>query len=220
MSAHANLAPLAETLADFAGRHRGATILVCGCGPSLKDLPVRPGCISIGVNDVGRPFDPDYLVVVNPPAHFRPERRQAITDSRARAVFTQYPEWRLQHAPRVPHCAGVPMAAWIPEPEPAALHTELALCCAMPCNPHGRRAHGPDRAAPFCRGENPCSARKNSLRTLRSCPPPPLGDFPDRFLVCRGALRRGRSARRRPERRIPVLSGDRRIGSYEKQTIS
>ncbi len=106
MSAQAHLAPLAETLADFAGRHRGATILVCGCGPSLKDLPVRPGCISIGVNDVGRHFDPDYLVVVNPPAQFRPDRRQAITDSRARAVFTQYRDWRPQHALRVPIALG------------------------------------------------------------------------------------------------------------------
>jgi hypothetical protein len=44
MSVQANLAPRSETLADFAGRHRGATNLVCGCGPSLKDLPVRSGC--------------------------------------------------------------------------------------------------------------------------------------------------------------------------------
>jgi hypothetical protein len=81
--------------------------VVCGCGPSLKDFPKRPACITIGVNDVGRHFDPDYLVVVNPPSQFRPDRRGAIKESRARAVFTQYAEWRLQHAPLVPIAFGV-----------------------------------------------------------------------------------------------------------------
>jgi hypothetical protein len=98
--------PHTETFADFAGRHRGETIIVCGCGPSLKNFPIRPACVTIGVNDVGRRFDPDYLVVVNPPAQFPPDRRAAITESRARAVFTQYADWRLQHAPRVPIAFG------------------------------------------------------------------------------------------------------------------
>jgi len=109
VSARAGPVPLAETpepLANFAGRHRGETIVVCGCGPSLNDLPVRPGCITIGVNDVGRRFDPDYLVVVNPPAQFPPERRRPIEESRARAVFTQYSDWRLEHARRVPIALG------------------------------------------------------------------------------------------------------------------
>lgn len=106
MSAQPAPAPLAEALADFSGRHRGATIIVCGCGPSLNELPLPAPCISIGVNDVGRRFDPAYLVVVNPPAQFRPDRRRAIEASRARAVFTQYPDWQLEHAPRVPIVLG------------------------------------------------------------------------------------------------------------------
>ena len=107
MIASARVGLVTETFADFAGRHRGETIVVCGCGPSLKNFPIRPACITIGVNDVGRHFDPDYLVVVNPPSQFRPDRRGAITESRARAVFTQYADWRLQHAPRVPIAFGV-----------------------------------------------------------------------------------------------------------------
>jgi hypothetical protein len=109
VSAEASLAPLAEgleTLAGFSGLHRGATIVVCGCGPSLNDLPLPPASISIGVNDVGRRFDPDYLVVVNPPAQFPPDRRRAIEESRARAVFTQYPDWRLERARRTPIVLG------------------------------------------------------------------------------------------------------------------
>jgi hypothetical protein len=81
-------------------------MVVCGCGPSLNDLPIRPSCLTIGVNDVGRLFDPDYLVVVNPPAQFPPERRRPIEESRARAVFTQYSDWRLEHARRVPIALG------------------------------------------------------------------------------------------------------------------
>ena len=137
VSAQAGPAPLAETqeaLANFAGRHRGETIVVCGCGPSLNDLPVRPTCITIGVNDVGRRFDPDYLVVVNPPAQFPPERRRTIEESRARAVFTQYSDWRLEHARRVPVTFGA--YGGVDFSNPNVLHYTrnspyVALCLAV-----------------------------------------------------------------------------------------
>ena len=106
MNGQPGLASFAQTFADFAGRHRGEAVIVCGCGASLNTLPSRPDCVTIGVNDVGRRFDPDYLVVVNPPAQFPPDRRAAVTESRARAVFTQYADWRLRHAPRVPIALG------------------------------------------------------------------------------------------------------------------
>lgn len=76
-------------LRDYRLRHAGATVLVCGCGPSLLDLPPQPGIVSIGVNDVGRHFDPDYLVVVNPPQQFRGGRFAHVRASRASALFTQ-----------------------------------------------------------------------------------------------------------------------------------
>ena len=67
----------------------GATVIVCGCGPSLREL--RPGedTITIGVNDVGRLFDPTYLVVVNPRAQFKDDRFRYVEHSNARALFTQ-----------------------------------------------------------------------------------------------------------------------------------
>jgi ADP-heptose:LPS heptosyltransferase/SAM-dependent methyltransferase len=107
VSAQISAAPTAaETLPAFAGRHQGATILVCGCGTSLNEITTKPDCITIGVNDVGRRFDPDYLVVVNPPSQLRPDRLRAITESRACAVFSQYAELRPLYAPLIRFALG------------------------------------------------------------------------------------------------------------------
>ena len=80
-------------LSGFAGCHSGATIIVCGCGTSLTaevaEQAARHGWVTIGVNDVGRLFTPDYLVVLNPPRQFRGDRFAHVRDSQARALFTQ-----------------------------------------------------------------------------------------------------------------------------------
>jgi len=77
----------------FAGCHRGATVIVCGCGSSLTaevaEQAARHGWVTIGVNDVGRLFTPDYLVVLNPPRQFRGDRYAHVRQSQARALFTQ-----------------------------------------------------------------------------------------------------------------------------------
>jgi hypothetical protein len=77
------------TLADFHDRHRGETILVCGCGTSVLKLPDPGQWLTIGVNDIGRLFQPTYLVVVNPRGQFKHERFRYVESTRARAVFTQ-----------------------------------------------------------------------------------------------------------------------------------
>lgn len=73
----------------FRQAHEGQTIVVCGCGPSLLELIEPHRFITIGVNDVGRQFDPDYLVVVNPRAQFKHDRFRYVETSNARAIFTQ-----------------------------------------------------------------------------------------------------------------------------------
>lgn len=78
-----------DRLQDFRGRHAGADILVCGCGPSLSSYRPIDGVVTIGVNDVGRLFDPTYLVVVNPRNQFREDRFRHVERSRAQALFTQ-----------------------------------------------------------------------------------------------------------------------------------
>lgn len=77
------------TLTDLRGRHGGETIIVCGCGPSLHELTEPQRFITIGVNDVGRLFDPTYLVVVNPRSQFKADRFRYVEESKAQALFTQ-----------------------------------------------------------------------------------------------------------------------------------
>ena len=80
---------MGSTLAAFQGRHDGESIVVCGCGPSLSDLTAPERFVTIGVNDVGRLFDPNYLVVVNPRTQFKGDRFGHVERSKARALFTQ-----------------------------------------------------------------------------------------------------------------------------------
>lgn len=80
---------MASNLPAFRGRHDGDTIIVCGCGPSLNELADPQRFVTIGVNDVGRLFDPTYLVVVNPPSQFKGDRFGFVVRSRAQALFTQ-----------------------------------------------------------------------------------------------------------------------------------
>jgi hypothetical protein len=78
-----------KALARFKDIHRDLTIVVCGCGHSLSGFRPAPDQITIGVNDVGRLFGPTYLVVVNPPRQFTPDRFRHVASSKARALFTQ-----------------------------------------------------------------------------------------------------------------------------------
>lgn len=78
-----------QHFADWRDRHRGQTVLVCGCGRSLALLDHPQRFVTIGVNDVGRRFTPDYLVVVNERRQFDPARFAYVERSEARAVFTQ-----------------------------------------------------------------------------------------------------------------------------------
>jgi hypothetical protein len=75
--------------ADYRGRHRGETVVVCGCGVSLRQLHRPESFVTIGVNDVGRLFTPDYLIVVNERRQFTPERYAYVQTSQAKAVFSQ-----------------------------------------------------------------------------------------------------------------------------------
>lgn len=87
------------SIRDFADRHPGATVVVCGCGtsltPEVAEQAAQQGWVTIGVNDVGRLFTPDYLVVLNPPRQFRGDRFTHVQQSRAQALFTQLPPTAL-----------------------------------------------------------------------------------------------------------------------------
>src|SRR4029079_15831081 len=76
-------------LASFSGCHQDDTIIVCGCGASLSTLKEPERFVTIGVNDVGRLFDPTYLVGVNSRSQFTGDRFQYVASSRAQHLFTQ-----------------------------------------------------------------------------------------------------------------------------------
>jgi hypothetical protein len=80
---------LPDTLEAFRNYHAGATIIVCGCGQSLNELADPGQYITIGVNDVGRLFQPTYLVVLNGRSQFSGDRFRHVLQSDARAIFTQ-----------------------------------------------------------------------------------------------------------------------------------
>lgn len=85
----ARTGPLPRELRGFQHYHAGETLLVCGCGSSLAEVVAPERFVTIGVNDVGRLFQPDYLVVLNPLQQFQHDRARYVEESRARAVFTQ-----------------------------------------------------------------------------------------------------------------------------------
>jgi glycosyltransferase involved in cell wall biosynthesis len=86
----------ARSLAAFRNAHEGADVVVCGCGQSLRELAAPARHVTIGVNDVGRLFDPTYLVVVNPRSQFTKDRFQYIEGSHAQALFSQIDLGRVQ----------------------------------------------------------------------------------------------------------------------------
>jgi|SRR5579859_692271 len=125
--------PLPCSLRDFHGFHAGSTILVCGCGKSLSEIANPEQFLTIGVNDVGRLFQPDYLVVLNPKEQFRGDRFRFVESSRAKAIFTQL-KLAIPHPHIVPirlgKMGGVDFA------DPTCLHYTrnspyLALCLAV-----------------------------------------------------------------------------------------
>jgi len=78
-----------NTLEGFRDYHKDDTIIVCGCGHSLRIFSEYNQFITIGVNDVGRLFDPTYLVVLNDRTQFYGDRFIYVAQSRAQAVFSQ-----------------------------------------------------------------------------------------------------------------------------------
>ena len=88
-------------LRDWKDCHLGETVIVAGCGASLSALCAKPPCPVIGVNDMGRLFDPDYLVILNPQSQFPAERFAAIEASRPKTVFTTVRDLTLSETPIV-----------------------------------------------------------------------------------------------------------------------
>jgi len=132
-----------STIRDFHARHAGGTIIVCGCGTSLNELTDPQRFITIGVNDVGRRFDPTYLVVVNPPRQFAADRFSLRRDL-ARRGPVHPARTGGGAAGRGTDPAGRYAVPTGPDAQRRcpALHAELALRGPVPGGLHGARRIG------------------------------------------------------------------------------
>ena len=74
---------------NFIDKHKGETIIVCGCGRSLNEFKNPENYTTIGVNDIQRAFTPNYLVLLNNNAGFKGDRWKYVKNSKASVIFTQ-----------------------------------------------------------------------------------------------------------------------------------
>lgn len=88
ISKHEKESDNGKALVEFRNIHKGSHILVCGLGSSLNQLENPEDYITIGVNDIGRKFDPDYLLVLDAISNFKEDRKEHIISSRAKYVFS------------------------------------------------------------------------------------------------------------------------------------
>src|SRR5271166_3408413 len=128
------LAPAPATLRSFRDVHLGASIVVCGCGSSLNALTQPGHFITIGVNDVGRLFQPDYLVVVDPSERFKGDRFDYVRSSQAKYLFTQLDNLDVPHPKFVRFALGTKDGIDFSNPD--VLHYNVvtpyvALCLAI-----------------------------------------------------------------------------------------
>lgn len=65
---------------------------ILGLGESLKNFSPN-GSVTIGVNDIYKHFPADYVVCVDTPDKFNPERFKTITTSNHKKFFSHLPEW-------------------------------------------------------------------------------------------------------------------------------
>lgn len=79
---------------SFKDIHKDSKIIITGLGESaqalgdLVDSVHAIDCLTMGVNDVGRLFTPDYTVVVNDKASFNEHRWKHIESCGSKALFT------------------------------------------------------------------------------------------------------------------------------------
>src|SRR5713226_8548372 len=86
-----------RALASFQRIHSEEKLVVCGCGVSLKDLERPEQFLTIGVNDVGRLFQPKYLLVVDSKERFKGDRFHYVETSQAEYLFTQLSDLGISH---------------------------------------------------------------------------------------------------------------------------
>jgi hypothetical protein len=79
---------------NFKNLHDGEKVIVSGLGQSATELKNPQDYFTIGVNDIGRIYQPNYLVVLNDKQTFLDERWEFIRISKCPTIFTH-----IKHLP-------------------------------------------------------------------------------------------------------------------------
>lgn len=76
---------------SYKDKHKDEKFLICGLGPSIKDLDLNnyKDHIKIGVNDIEKYLLPDYIVIVDKLLRFSSERQEYIINGKCNNIFTQ-----------------------------------------------------------------------------------------------------------------------------------
>ncbi len=80
---------LTKNWRHYINKHPNSKWLVCGIGPSLKDIDLNKykDHLLIGVNDIEKILCPDYLVIVDRITTFNGKRRDTIINTKCEEIF-------------------------------------------------------------------------------------------------------------------------------------
>jgi len=94
-----------EELEKWRDIHSGQDMIVCGCGPSVAELPQTLDIPTIGVNDIWAYHECNYILMLDGPKAFKPERINRIVASMPdRWFLTKAADksWKTYKKPRQP----------------------------------------------------------------------------------------------------------------------
>lgn len=85
------------TLKSLRNILKGEHIIVCGLAPSMLELENPQDYWTIGVNDIGRLFTPDFLIVINTSSTIRGERWEQVQKANPWCFVSHYNFPDVQH---------------------------------------------------------------------------------------------------------------------------
>lgn len=94
---------LTKKWSDYINKHPNSKWLVCGRGPSIKDLDLDKykDYKVIGVNDIENILKPDYLVIVDSLMSFPPARKEIIRNTKCNEIFVNNAQFGRQLSDQV-----------------------------------------------------------------------------------------------------------------------
>lgn len=95
-----------DAMEGWRNKHLGETMIVCGCGPSIANIPRKIDVPTIGVNDIWAYHEARYVLMIDSMECFKADRVARIEAGKPEHYFlASHAEmsWRKKHKPRMPH---------------------------------------------------------------------------------------------------------------------